>query len=351
MTEAERLQAFTVALLEDQGAEVREEGTFLWATLPEDVQDALDLPAHACLTFDPNRIGEFDAELVAPGSYLIEKLFALGTSRGRWEVSRLTGAREGWIEDALRQVPALAAGPIRVLERDEGGLALFAYRTTLTSDEKREGIHVIAVTLDGAEGWEAEWPIKEEGLQSVDPSAPVPDLMRAERRAREVLLDRMTKEMEAFRKASLVALEEEVRRIFRYFDGTIAEVREVAPSGVEEIVRAIEAERDRRLTEAVERFEPHAEACLCSVRLVFVPTARAACRAVGGQTIEVHVDALTRCVRGLHGAVTGAEPSPPRVHPLSGTPRRRRTDGRVAARSPPGSRARSRSGVLRHRGG
>ncbi len=300
MTEAEALRAFTVALLEDVGAEVRDDGKFLWMSLPESAQAGLELPAQACLTFDAERTGEFDAELVAPGSYLLERLFGLATRRGRWDVARLRAASDAWIEDAVRQTPAISArGVIQVLERGEEPLALFAYRTALTSDEKRESFHLIAATLDGAEAWSVSWPLSEEGLEPAGLPGFTPDLTAARGKAQELLRGRMEDEISSFRKASLAALEEEVRRIFRYFDGTVAEVREAEPSHADAVVRAIEAERDRRLAEALERFEPHAVASLCSVRVVVVPSARVAGRTDAGRRVQVRVDALTHHVRGL----------------------------------------------------
>ncbi len=351
MTEAVSLRSFAAALIHDVGGEVRDDGTFLWLTLPEEVQSLLDLSPHACLTFDPERIGEFDAELVAPGSYLLEKLLGLATRRGRWDVSRLSEVPEDWVEQALRD----GSAPVRLSiegmkERREESLVLFAFRTALTSDEKREAFRVIAATPDGAEGWEVPWPLPEEGLAPAGLPGFTPDLDAAYRTAKEFLGDRVRDELETFRRTALAALEEEVRRIFRYFDGTVAEVREAAPSGADDLVRAIEAERDRRLAEALERFEPHAVASLCSVRVALVPTARVACRTEAGEAIEVSVDALTRRVRGLPEPFTGGGPAPPRVRPPSDTPPRRRTAGRARGRSPRGSTARSRSAAARHPG-
>ena len=305
MTEAEELRAFAVALLQDAGATVRDDGTFLWLTVPEAAQGLLDLPAQACLTFDPERIGEFDAELVAPGSYVLEKLLGLATRRGRWDVARLRTDSDEWVRRAVRALPGIVArDAVQVVEREDTALALFAFRTALTSDEKRETFHVIAATLDGAEGWAVPWPLPEEGLTPSSLSAFVPDLSAAYGTAQGVLQDRMRTEIAAFQKTSLAALEEEVRRIFRYFDGTVAEVREAEPSHADDVVRAIEAERDRRLAEALERFEPHASASLCSVRVVLVPAVRASVRISGGERVEVRVDALTRRVRGPPGVVT-----------------------------------------------
>ena len=351
MTEAESLRDFTIALLEDVGAEVRDDGTFLWVTVPEAVQTGLDLPAQACLTFDAERIGEFDAELAAPGSYLLEKLLALAMRRGRWDAGRLPTAADDWMLPILRATPGLArGGPFDVMECKEEPLALLTFRTALTSDEKREAFHPIAATLDGREAWTFPWPLPEEGLVPASLPGFVPDFGPAYRRAGDALQERMRSETERFQKASLVALEEEVRRIFRYFDGTIAEVREAAPSGAEDVVRAIEAERDRRLAEALERFEPHAVASLGSVRVILAPTARVACRSDDGERIEVRVDALTRVVRGIPERVREAGPAPPRARPPSDTPPPRTRDGPAQARSPRGSTGRSRSAASRRRG-
>ena len=351
MSEAQDLRAFTVGLLEDVGGEVRDDGTFLWLRLPDAVQAELDLPGQACLTFDPDRVGEFDAELVAAGSYVLEKLLSLATRRGRWDVARLAIPPTWWIEDALSRAGArLAPDSSRPsTSTREESLYVFAFRTALTSDEKREGFHLIAVTPDAAEGWPVPWPLPEEGMVPASLPGFAPDLGPAYRKACEVLEGQTRAETETFRRASLTALEEEVRRVFRYFDGTVGEVRAAAPSGAEDVVRAIEAERDRRLTEALERFEPHGVAVLCSVRIVLVPTAEVSVQAPGGR-IPVVIDALTRHVRGLPADLTEAGSAPLPARPRSGTPRRRTRAGPAAARSPRGSRGRSRFGASRRRG-
>lgn len=319
MSESDPLHAFTVAALEDLGAAVRDDGALLWLTLPEDVQASLDLPAQACVTFDPGRIGEFDAELIAPGSYLLERLIGLATHRGRWDVARFAVPSDDWAAPILRSVPGL--GPedrIEIHERKDEPLALFAFRTALTSDEKREAFHLVAATLEGSEAWTVPWPLPERGMTSSGLPGAAPDLELAYRAACTGLNESMGPEMEAFQKSSLAALEEEVRRIFHYFDGTVAEVRDAAPSGSADVVRAIEAERDRRLAEALERFEPHATATLCSVRLVVVPMVRASVRGPSEQRVEVCVDALTRRVRGP-ADLTGAGLARPRGRPRSDT--------------------------------
>lgn len=350
MTEADSLRAFTTSLLEDVGAEVRDDGTFLWLTVPEAVQTGLDLPERACLTFDAERIGEFDAELVAPGSYLLEKLLALATRRGRWDIARLSDVKEDWAFQTLReQMPAALVDAAEISESKDQPLALFAFRTALTSDEKREAFRLIAASVDGSEAWEVDWPVREDGLVPAGLPGYAPDLVPAYHAASSVLEDALRSDLEAFRKVSLASLEEEVRRIFRYFDGTVAEVREASPSGAEDVVRAIEAERDRRLAEAVERFEPHATASLCSVRVVLAPTARFIVHPERGAAFEVRVDALTRRPRGLPAAITEDEPAPLPARPPSDTPRRRTRGGPERARSPRGSTGQSRSGASRRR--
>ena len=350
MTEADSLRSFTSAVLEDVGAEVRDDGTFLWIALPESAQVALDLPAQACLTLDPEHTGQFDAELVAPGSYLLEKIVGIATKRGRWDAARLTGVPDDW---ALQRL-AMTAGPStrsswEVSARREEPVVLFAFRGALTSDEKRESFHLIAATVDGQEAWPVAWPVPEDGLVPASLPGFAPDLAPAYRRAFEVLQDQIQGALEAFEKSSLVALEEEVRRILRYFDGTVAEVREAAPSGAEDVVRAIEAERDRRLAEALERFEPHAVASLCSVRVVLAPTARIVGHGHDGERFEASLDALTQVVRGMPDRVTGGGPVPPRGHPPSDTPPRRRRAAPAQGRSPRESRERSRSSASRRR--
>lgn len=349
MTETQELRSFAVALLEDAGVEVRDDGTFLWLRVPETTQATLDLPAQAALTFDPDRVGEFDAELVAPGSYVLEKLLGLASRRGRWDVARFVPAATDWVAEALHDAGISPLPPDVVsCPSIEEPLSLFAFRTALTSDEKREGFHVIAVAPDASEGWAVPWPLPTEGLQSAALPAFAPDLEPAYRTACEVLEDATRAQREAFRKSCLTALEEEVRRVFRYFDGTVGEVRAAAPSGADDVVRAIEAERDRRLAEALERFEPHAVASLCSVRVVSVPSARVTIE-TQGQRWPVVVDALTRHVRGLPSPVREAGPAPLPDRPPSDTPRPRTRGGRGSGRSPRESRERSRFAAARRR--
>ncbi len=348
--EAEALRPFITDLLADVGCEVRDDGAFLWVRVPEELRLRLDFAEQVCLTLDPDRVGEFDAELLAPGSYPLEKLLGLATERGRWDAGRIRGVAADWERPILASsgIPSDAVQEVRVVARREGTLYLFAFRTALTSDEKREAFHVVAVPEDATEGWEVPWPLAEEAVVPGTLPGPPNGLEAAYRTAQAALQDRMHEATEAFRKGALASLEDEVRRIFRYFDGTVQAVRDSAPSGADEVVRVIEAERDRRLAEALERFEPHLVATLCSVRVLLVPMVTVAVRTEAGER-ELRIDAFTKHVRGLPAAATGDGPAPPRARPRSDTPPRRRRADRAAARAPRESRARSRSGGVSRR--
>src|SRR2546427_351253 len=200
MSDAPRLRPFVIEALTDLGAAVSEDDSLIWVQAPELVQRDLEVPGRFALAFDPERNREFEAELVAPGSYFLERLVSVVVRRGRWDVSHYT--------------------------------------------------------VTGAE-------------------------------------------VEPFRTRSLGLLEEEVRRIFGHFDRTIEGLRESDPGGSQDLLRAVMAERDRRLTEAVERFDPKASASLCSIRAILIPTARLAIEFPDGTRIESRLDAWSRRVRGL----------------------------------------------------
>src|SRR6266511_2776821 len=139
--------------------------------------------------------------------------------------------------------------------------------------EKREAFHRFAVSTAD----DSVWAVDDADASIVVP-AQLPDfrpkLGPAYRRAADALAARMRDEVERFRAKSLGLLEEEVRRIFGYFDRTVSEIREADPNGSSDLIRAVEAERDRRLAEALERFEPRATAALCSICAVLTPSVR-----------------------------------------------------------------------------
>src|SRR2546428_778602 len=289
--------------------------------------------------------------------------------------TRRQAARWRWVSFGLSVSGFGSESGVRpgLLAIEDGVLLLFGFRVTLVSDEKRESFHLIAVSPVDGSAW-AVLPDPED--PRLVPDAPIdfhPDLEAAYRFAIEAVRDETRAEVDRFRSRSLGLLEEEVRRVFAYFDNTLAGIREADPEGSQDLLRAVMAERDRRLAEAVERFDPKAMASLCSVRAVFSPSARVRLEFQGGATADINLDAWSRRLRGLvcgicHGTegpwsfeakrgprcgrcvATGEESAPPRVRPPSDTPRRGTKAGRSAVRSSRGSRARSRAASAGDRG-
>ncbi len=359
------VEGFAVQFLEDLGAVVSEREGLIWAEIPDGLRSALELPDHAVLTLEPERVGEFGAELLAPGSYLLERLLARAMARGRWDVVRSSDAADNWALE-IAGLAGLPSGwtPL-VAEHGAEIIPVFSFRTTLAADDKRESFVSLAVFPGETVGQQLPWAVAAQDL----PPATLPpdsfDFQAAYETARASLSSIMRGDVASFRKDALSALEEEVRRVFRYFDGTLAEIRSSGDSDSDSFLRAVEAERDRRLAEAVERFEPSATAMLASVRVVVSQVARVRLRAGDGDEVDLRIDSFTKSIRGLQCvacgssngpwnslrpdrcvrcAATEAASAPLPVHPRSGIARRRRTADRAAARSPRGSTARSRFG-------
>jgi len=360
------LRPFVIEALTDLGARVSDGDSLVWVQAPESVQRDLEVPARFALSFDPERSGEFEAEMVAPGSYFLERLVSVVTRRGQWDVSRCAVTATDWISDALREsgLDPETAVSSRVDGIEDELLLLFAFRVTLVSDEKRESFHLVAVSLVDGSTWPEDPDRADRGLVRHPAPAIRPDLEAAYRLATESLRTTTGVEVERFRTRSLGLLEEEVRRIFGYFDRTIDGLRESDPGGSQDLLRAVMAERDRRLTEAVERFDPKASASLCSIRAILVPTARLHLEFPDGTRTESRLDAWSRRLRGLacktcggaegpwrpsrdglrcaRCAATQAESARPRGRPRSDTPRRGTRAGEASARASRGSTARSR---------
>ena len=367
MSDAPRLRPFVIEALTDLGAAVSEDDSLVWVQAPESVQRDLEVPGRFALAFDPERNREFEAELVAPGSYFLERLVSVAVRRGRWDVSQYTVTGADWISEGLHEC---GLGPENAVSShvdgiEDGLLLLFAFRVTLVSDEKRESFHLVAVSPVDGSTWPVDPNRADRGLVPHPSPGIRPDLEAGYRLATESLRTTTGVEVERFRTRSLGLLEEEVRRIFGYFDRTIEGLRESDPGGSQDLLRAVMAERDRRLTEAVERLDPKASASLCSIRAILVPTARLAIEFPDGSRIESRLDAWSGRLRGLACRICGgtagpwrpsardglrcatcastpAESARPRGRPKSDTPRRGTRAGEASTRSPRGSRARSR---------
>ncbi len=375
MTDADVLRAFVVEALTDAGAAVEDRLGLLWVRSPPHVRQALEIPETLALAFDAERVGEFGAELIAPGSFLLEGILALAMGRGLWDGGIVPDPPGGWADEAFSLAGFPAGAEARDGAASDATVFLFTFRVTLASDEKREGFHAIAVPAGSEAGWEMPAERADAPLSRTSSSTIPSGLEAAYETATRALREATRDPVEGFRNASLASLEEEVRRILTYFDGSVREVRAAAPSDAPDLVPAIEAERDRRLQEAVERFEPHATAALCGVRVVRAPVASRRVRLAGepAREIELVVDAFTRTVRGppcdrcgrtagprvrLPGsavacvacAATAAGSAPLPDRPRSDIPRPRRRAAPGGARSPRGSTERSRSASGTRRG-
>ncbi len=336
MSESTTLKAFVREALADLGAEVSEAESLFWVRAPESVQTQLEVGAEFALAFDPSHVGEFGAELVAPGSYFLERLIACAMQRGRWDAVRVEAVDASWEAPAVAASGLIVMSTPQVLEATNDLLLVFSFRTTLSSDEKREAFHRFAVSTAD----DSVWAVDDADTPTVVP-AQLPDLRPklgpAYRRASDALAGRMRDEVERFRAKSLTLLDEEVRRIFGYFDRTVSEIRDADPNGSSDLVRAVEAERDRRLAEALERFEPRATAALCSIRAVLTPSVRLRLSLDQGDA-EACVDAWSRRVRITQAASARLPGRPPSDTPRPGTPA-----GAGGERVPRGPRARSRA--------
>src|SRR2546421_21305 len=189
MSDAPPLRSFVIEALQDLGAAVSDGDPLVWVQAPESVQRDLEVPARFALSFDPERSRAFEAELVAPGSYFLERLVSVVTRRGRWDVAECTVSGTEWISETLREsgLDPETGVSSRVDGIEDELLLLFAFRVTLVSDEKRESFHLAAVSLVDGSTWPVD-PDRADRELMPHPSAEIrPDLESAYRLATESL--------------------------------------------------------------------------------------------------------------------------------------------------------------------
>jgi len=376
MSEADDLRAFLFDAVEDLGGSISECDGVLEVGLPPEFSERIELAPRFTLTCATPAASHADAELLAPGSYVLERFSSLMMRRGRWDSARLGSPPDDWVTEALR---AHGLDGSCGLEATLESLATariwaFTFRVTLVADEKREMFFAVLVREGEPSGWIADWEPLEVPLEPAPIALDRERLMTSYRIAAETLTEHARPEVRAFRKTCLTLLDEEVGRIFRYFDRTVDEIRQASPADSEGLLRAIEAERGRRLVEAAERFTPRAQASLCAVRYVEAPEALVAlCRRNSDETLaRARVDAWSRVIRGIQCASCNRTQGPWRVsqlgaveciqclpmangsarppsHRPSGTHRRGRKASQGRPRSPRGCMARSRAAVGSHR--
>src|SRR5439155_9787136 len=157
------------------------------------------------ITFDPDRVEDFEAELVAPGSYFLERIVALAASRGRWDVARFDAADAEWIQRSLSDggLGSETGVHLETAELGETVLLLFSFRVTLMSDEKRERFHLIAVSPTTGSAWEVDPTMADSGLMAVPEARIEPDLQTAYPPGAETLRETTREAVGSFRAASL----------------------------------------------------------------------------------------------------------------------------------------------------
>src|SRR3989442_13013879 len=99
MSDAPPLRRFVIEALTDLGATLSDGDSLLWVQAPESVQRDLEVPARFAVAFDPERSREFEAELVAPGSYFLERLGSVVTRRARGDGSRCPVKGTVWVSE------------------------------------------------------------------------------------------------------------------------------------------------------------------------------------------------------------------------------------------------------------
>src|SRR2546430_12904142 len=138
MSDAPPLGSCVIERLRVLGAAVSDGDRVVWVQAPESVQRDLEVPARFALSFDPERSRVFEAELVAPGSYFLERLVSVVARRGRWDVSQCTVSGTEWISEGLREsgLDPETGGSSPVDGVEDELLLLFAFPLTLGSGEK-----------------------------------------------------------------------------------------------------------------------------------------------------------------------------------------------------------------------
>src|SRR5256712_309815 len=204
MSDAPPLRPFVIEALTDLGAAVSEDDSLVWVQAPESVQRDLEVPGRFALAFDPERNREFEAELVAPGSYFLERLVSVAVRRGRWDVSQYTVTGADWISEGLHEC---GLGPENAVSShvdgiEDGLLLLFAFRVTLVSDEKRESFHLVGVSPVDGSTWPVDPNRADRGLVPHPSPGIRPDLEAAYRLATESLRTTTGVEVERFRTRS-----------------------------------------------------------------------------------------------------------------------------------------------------
>jgi len=273
------LEGFVREYFERRTAPLQEEepGVFR-ATLPESLRPAFEGVDSIRLTFDPAiAASRSQVDLAAIGSYLMDRVVEDATRAGWHCVARIEAGAESAADVVARALrPRNATLSVEAVETAPVPHLLFNFRVRLTTDERVERLE--SVLIDTRTGWERKTApaLFEENLAlpenvGFDWAA----IGGAYGSACRILETRIEPEVRAFRAQAEALLQAELDRIGGYFDRSIREAQAARAGGGGAEARSLELERDRRLTEAKEKYRLVGEVELCNVRTVLLDVTRA----------------------------------------------------------------------------
>jgi hypothetical protein len=259
----------TVAeVLEFSGAAVEKNGEYLEALVPDEAAKILHTPEVTKLYFNPER-AQKDGELVSFQSDFVDRLFALMNGTGSYAHLSL---QDLYLKQNTKGVAeqrfAALNGLGRALDAVERCLsyALFNFKYTAVSDEKKEGLitaivneHTLAAVSEMAAylGWAAA---TEKSHHAELPSQPFQNVYQAACRSVEAAIRR---ELADFSKSLNRRLQRDVARLIDYYENLIIEIRrKIARRNLEgkeredeeSRIRATETELHRKIVDQREKY-------------------------------------------------------------------------------------------------
>jgi hypothetical protein len=312
-TSAEHIERFARRVLEREGAslEARERG-LLTSGLPPSLEGVFRSDP-ALLVFEDTRSRRAEGDLVAPGSYAMDRLIALARARGaacRVFLPALHAEREAAL---LAQLGAEGRPPVReYLPRYR-----FEYQLSCEADFPFE--EFIRVEVDPLRGTAGPAPDHDpEGASEPDPRFRLPpsralrSAYEASRRAAAEAAGRVAER--AIRNARRV-FDRERENVERYYRQLIAEERRASETrgnrgnGSEDRVRTLKREWERRVKEETARLSPTVRGRLSSVLILCAP----------GLSVRRGGEAASACVDLYRGEIAGPRRPAKRVARRTGS--------------------------------
>ncbi|MCC6444949.1 MAG: hypothetical protein IT210_16025 [Armatimonadetes bacterium] len=242
-TTISQLESFCREALRLLGVSMRESGPgALEVLVPPERLDLFEGRERIRLVFDPVRAGE-EAELVAPGSFALERLLAAVRQRGSLAHYRLKASAEVPAEPPLK-VENGDARPVSSRRRYHALLTVW-FAVSLVSDEDREDLRGVTVDLatgKASAGTPSVWPDRAVELEAGEGEDIEVDLAAGFQAARVAAEASARQWAEAAQEESEQRLSREIERLNGYYD----DMRADAASGSRSRdVRQLQKNRDR----------------------------------------------------------------------------------------------------------